>query len=575
MMMGSTLMSAFFILIIYLHTIIVYSYVQQSSKKNIFSSSIIRKININNIHNTLLFVSLPSPSSSSQSVSLASSIETISSLPATTVASPPFVDISRINYSTLQGKALSSLSSSSSNIYPTLQEIKQLLPSSLFKKSTSLSLTYAFIDILVPSILLLLSYHYLLPIIQYLISSSSSSSSSLSMSSLLINNFCIFSIWLFYSILIGTASMGAWVTAHECGHGAFSNNRLLQDIIGFIYHSLLLVPYFSWQRSHSLHHAYTNHIVDGESHVPPVQNEILKSSSSSSVSSLSPSELLSLPPSSSLSESESESESVLSKSSLIKRFGLQIGEPIFGILQIILHLLLGWPAYLLLGVTGGKSRGLTNHFLPYQLNKGYNKIISDNDNSDKTNNNHNKLLNNNNDRTITSEVPFKRLFPKNMSTKVWLSDLGVLSTLSLLFYLSTIYGFPIILALYGGPYLIINSWLVLYTWLQHTEVDVPHFNNNNHHFIKGAFHTIDRPYPKIINFFHHNIGSTHVVHHIDSTIPHYHAKYATEIIKNKYPSLYLYESTPILQALWRIATKCYITEKVITNNNEELYVFKD
>ena len=545
-------MSVLFILNIYLHTINVYSYVQQSSKKNIVSSSLIRKIKISNIHNTLLFVSLPSPSSSSQSISIAlSPIEKTSSLPTTTVEPPSFVDISRINYSTLQGKALSSLSSSSSNIYPTLQEIKQILPSSIFKKSTILSLTYAFIDILVPSILLLLSYHYLLPIIQYL------TSSSLSMSSLLINNFCIFSIWLFYSILIGTASMGAWVTAHECGHGAFSNNRLLQDIIGFIYHSLLLVPYFSWQRSHSLHHAYTNHIVDGESHVPPVQNEILKSSSSS-VPSLSSSESSSLSPPSSLAES------VLSKSSIIKRFGLQIGEPIFGILQIILHLLLGWPAYLLLGVTGGKSRGLTNHFLPYQLNKGNNRIVSDNNNT-----------NTNLDRTISSEVPFKRLFPKNMSTKVWLSDLGVLSTLSLLFYLSTIYGFPIILALYGGPYLIINSWLVLYTWLQHTEVDVPHFDNNNHHFIKGAFHTIDRPYPKIINFFHHNIGSTHVIHHIDSTIPHYHAKYATEIIKNKYPSLYLYESTPIFQALWRIATKCYITEKIITNNNEELYVFKD
>lgn len=432
-------MSVLFILNIYLHTINVYSYVQQSSKKNIVSSSLIRKIKISNIHNTLLFVSLPSPSSSSQSISIAlSPIEKTSSLPTTTVEPPSFVDISRINYSTLQGKALSSLSSSSSNIYPTLQEIKQILPSSIFKKSTILSLTYAFIDILVPSILLLLSYHYLLPIIQYL-----TTSSSLSMSSLLINNFCIFSIWLFYSILIGTASMGAWVTAHECGHGAFSNNRLLQDIIGFIYHSLLLVPYFSWQRSHSLHHAFTNHIVDGESHVPPVQNEILKSSSSS-VPSLSSSESSSLPPPSSLAES------VLSKSSLIKRFGIQIGEPIFGILQIILHLLLGWPAYLLLGVTGGKSRGLTNHFLPYQLNKGYNRIVSDNNNT-----------NTNLDKTISSEVPFKRLFPKNMSTKVWLSDLGVLSTLSLLFYLSTIYGFPIILALYGGPYLIINSWLVL------------------------------------------------------------------------------------------------------------------
>lgn len=522
-MIGNTLISGLFLLNIYLHTINVHSYLLQSSKMNIISSSI-KKLNINNVHNTLLFESSP-----------------------TSPYQLPFDDISRINYSTLQGKALSSsLSPESSKIYPTLQEIKQILPSSIFKKSTLLSLTYAFMDILVPSILLLFSYQYLLPTVQYL-----TSSSSLSISSLIINNLSIFSIWLFYSILIGTASMGAWVTAHECGHGAFSNNRFLQDTIGFIYHSLLLVPYFSWQRSHSLHHAYTNHIVDGESHVPPV-NEIQKSSSSPATS----------------------SPSVLSKSSLIKRFGLQIGEPIFGIIQITLHLLLGWPAYLLLGITGGKSRGLTNHFLPYQLNKGNNRI-SINDNNNNYDHHDDKDNNNDKHRMITTEVPYKRLFPKNMSKKIWLSDLGILATLSLLYYLSTIYGFLTILALYGGPYLIINSWLVLYTWLQHTEVDVPHYNNNYHHFIKGAFHTIDRPYPKIIDFLHHNIGSTHVIHHIDSTIPHYHAKHATEIIKNNYPSLYLYESSPIFQALWRLATKCYITEKVVTNNNEEMYVFKD
>lgn len=31
---------------------------------------------------------------------------------------------------------------------------------------------------------------------------------------------------------------------------------------------MLMVPYFSWQRSHAVHHANTNHMTDGETHVP-------------------------------------------------------------------------------------------------------------------------------------------------------------------------------------------------------------------------------------------------------------------------------------------------------------------
>ena len=42
----------------------------------------------------------------------------------------------------------------------------------------------------------------------------------------------------------------------------------MQDTVGYILHSALLVPYFSWQRSHAVHHSRTNHIDEGETHVP-------------------------------------------------------------------------------------------------------------------------------------------------------------------------------------------------------------------------------------------------------------------------------------------------------------------
>jgi omega-6 fatty acid desaturase (delta-12 desaturase) len=78
-----------------------------------------------------------------------------------------------------------------------------------------------------------------------------------------------YAAWNVYWFLMGTALTGWWVIAHECGHRGFSDNELLCDVVGYPLHSLLLVPYFSWQYSHHKHHAKTNHMLDGESHVPP------------------------------------------------------------------------------------------------------------------------------------------------------------------------------------------------------------------------------------------------------------------------------------------------------------------
>ncbi len=95
---------------------------------------------------------------------------------------------------------------------------------------------------------------------------------------------------------------------------------------------------------------------------------------------------------------------------------------------------------------------------------------------------------------------------------------------------------------------------------------MPHFTDEDHNFVKGAFHTIDRPYDKldpwgVIDFLHHKIGSTHVAHHFDSTIPHYKAKIATDAIKEAFPEIYLYDPTPIPEALWRVCKGCAAVEK--------------
>lgn len=46
--------------------------------------------------------------------------------------------------------------------------------------------------------------------------------------------------------LQGAVCTGIWVIAHECGHQAFSKYKLVNDGVGLVLHSCLLVPYFSW-----------------------------------------------------------------------------------------------------------------------------------------------------------------------------------------------------------------------------------------------------------------------------------------------------------------------------------------
>lgn len=209
--------------------------------------------------------------------------------------------------------------------------------------------------------------------------------------------------WTAYSAVTGTVAMGLWVLAHECGHGAFSKNKTIQDTVGYVLHSLFLVPYYSWQRSHAVHHQYTNHMELGETHVPePV-------------------------------EDKSEG-SVSRRNGFIEQFGETLGLRIWGVYQAFMHLVIGWPAYLLIGATGGMDRGMTNHYWPDPLTE--------------------------------PNQPKKELFPGNWKEKVFKSDVGVMAVASAAIAWAACNGLPQMMALYGGPLIVVNAWLVLYTWYE-------------------------------------------------------------------------------------------------------------
>ncbi len=289
--------------------------------------------------------------------------------------------------------------------------------------------------------------------------------------------------WLAYAYLNGTIAVGAWVVAHECGHRAFSRTTRPQDAVGFVLHSALLVPYFSWQRSHAIHHGKTNHVIEGETHVPK--------------------------------------RITTARGRRTLRARRRLGTGTHGVFTVAARLGLGWPLYLLMGSTGGAERGLTNHFWPAR--------------------------------------PFSQaLFPDRWRRKVIWSSLGVLAMVALLAWWAIARSPWEVLAVYVGPYLVVNGWLVTYTWLQHTDADVPHYGSEDWSFVRGAFCSIDRPYGPIVDFLHHRIGTTHVAHHVDAKIPHYNARKATEALQKSFPHLYRMNPTPIRRALWEVATNCHV-----------------
>ena len=82
-----------------------------------------------------------------------------------------------------------------------------------------------------------------------------------------------FVLWALYGFFQGLVFTGVWVVAHECGHQAFSPSKSVNNTVGWIFHSFVLVPYHSWRISHARHHAGTGHMKRDEVFVPKTRAE--------------------------------------------------------------------------------------------------------------------------------------------------------------------------------------------------------------------------------------------------------------------------------------------------------------
>ncbi|WP_445637891.1 fatty acid desaturase [Nostoc sp. DSM 114161] len=121
----------------------------------------------------------------------------------------------------------------------TLQDLKAAIPAECFQPNATKSLFYFFRDILIISLLYAVAY--------YLDS------------------------WFFFPIfwlMQGTMFWALFVVGHDCGHQSFSKHKWLNDLIGHLSHTPILVPYHGWRISHRTHHKNTGHLDNDESWYP-------------------------------------------------------------------------------------------------------------------------------------------------------------------------------------------------------------------------------------------------------------------------------------------------------------------
>lgn len=207
-------------------------------------------------------------------------------------------------------------------------------------------------------------------------------------------------LWAGYTFVQGLFGTGLWVLAHECGHQSFSPSKVLNDTVGFICHSALLVPYFSWKISHGKHHKATGHMTRDMVHIPKTREEY---------------------------------------ASRVGKFVHELHElteetPMATLIHTVFQQLGGWPMYLISNVTGH------NHHENQPEGKGKGKK--------------NGLFSG-----VNHFNPSSPLYEKKDEHLILLSDVGIAIAFGVLFYLGKTFGFSNLFVWYGLPYLWVNHWL--------------------------------------------------------------------------------------------------------------------
>ncbi|KIP05950.1 hypothetical protein PHLGIDRAFT_107537 [Phlebiopsis gigantea 11061_1 CR5-6] len=309
-------------------------------------------------------------------------------------------------------------------------------------------------------------------------------------------------LWLVYWWFQGLIFTGIWVIGHECGHHAFSDSKLLCDVIGFITHTLLWTPYFSWRISHHRHHSTHASMERDEVYVPWTRSE------------------LGIP----------QPNEKNGKIDYEEYFG---DTPLYTLFALVRQQLLAFPAYLVCNVSGQrKYPKWTNHFDP-------NAVI----------------------------------FTKGQRNVVIISNIGIFAMVYAVQLASLKYSFANVVKYYGIPWLCVNHWFVMITYLHHTDPKLPHYRGKEWSFARGAAATFDRDFlGRMGDFFLHGVAHFHVIHHFFPKMPFYHGPEATSYLRKFIGDHYNYSDKPAFKALWENYNECQFVEdtgEVLFYRNKE------
>jgi hypothetical protein len=205
-------------------------------------------------------------------------------------------------------------------------------------------------------------------------------------------------LWTVYSFVTGLFFTGLWILAHECGHDSFSPSLNVNATVGWVLHSMLLVPFFSWKFSHSRHHRYANHMEKDTVFVPNRKPN----------------------------EKEEKPEPTLLERIMDHTAA---DTPIVSIASLVIHQLFGWPAYILLNAGAGMNSMVKSH---RKETPRYKQSHLD---------------------------PTSNVFTQSEQPFVLLSNVGLLIVFAALYQVSKSLGVWNTFFLYGLPYLWMNHWI--------------------------------------------------------------------------------------------------------------------